>query len=76
LSAFLGTTKEALSHFIEPINCAYQKERARCDSETAPIAKRSLLVEGCKGKAVRFIKDLVQEKKDIWEHLVEAVPER
>jgi hypothetical protein len=41
--------------------------------ETAPAAKRSMLVQGCKGKAARFIKELAQDKKDTWERLVAAV---
>jgi hypothetical protein len=52
------------------------RETALYDDETAPAAKRSLLVEACKGKAASFIKGLGQEKKDTWEHLVAELTEK
>jgi hypothetical protein len=59
LPTFSGSKKEDVLAFIEAINCAHRRERALYDDETAPAAKRSLLVEGCKGKAALFIKGLV-----------------
>jgi hypothetical protein len=73
LPTFSGSKKEDLSEAIEG---AHQRERALYDDEFAPIAKKSLLLEGCKGKAARFIKGLAREKKDTWDHLVEALTEK
>jgi hypothetical protein len=76
LPTFSGSKKEDVMEFIEAINCAFQSERELYDDETAPGAKRSMLVQGCKGKATRFITELAQDKKDTWEHVVEALTEK
>jgi hypothetical protein len=76
LPTFSGSKKEDLSVFIEAIGIAHQRERALHDDETAPVAKKSLLLEGCKGRAARYIKGLDQDKKDTWDHLVAALTEK
>jgi hypothetical protein len=76
LPTFSGSKKEDVLEFIEAIHCAHQRKRALYNDETAPIAKRSLLVEGCKGKPTLFIKGLAREKKDTWEHLVAELTEK
>jgi hypothetical protein len=73
---FSDSKREDVPSFIEAIECAYQRERACYDDETAPIAKKSLLVEGCKGKAAKYVKGLGRDKKDSWEHLVAALREK
>jgi hypothetical protein len=76
LPTFSGSKKEDRSDFIEAIECAHQRVRALYDDEFAPIAKKSLMLEGWKGKAARFIKGLAREKKDTWDHLVGALTEK
>jgi hypothetical protein len=76
LPTFSRSKKDDLSDFIEAIECAHQREGALYDDEFAPIVKKSLLLEGCKGEAARFIKGLAREKKDTWDHLVEALTEK
>jgi exonuclease VII small subunit len=76
LPMFSGSMREDVTEFIEAINCAHQRERSLYDDATAPVAKRSLLVEGCKGKAAAFVKGLAAEKKDTWEHLIEQLTEK
>jgi hypothetical protein len=70
---FSGSKREDVSSFIEAIQCAHERERACYDDETAPMAKKSLLVEGCKGKAAKFVKNLSRDQKDTTEHLVTAL---
>jgi hypothetical protein len=77
LPIFSGSKKEDLSTFIEAIELAHERERALYDDdETALRAKKSLLVQACKGKAARYLKGLDQNKKDTWEHLVASLTEK
>jgi hypothetical protein len=76
LPTFSGSKKEDVMEFIEAINCAFQSERELYDDETAPGAKRSMLVQGCRGKATLFIKHLHPARKDTWEHLTAELTEK
>jgi hypothetical protein len=76
LPTFTGSKRDDFASFLQSMECAFSRERPLYDDAIAPIAKKSLLVEGCRGKAARFIKGLPQDKKDTWDHLVASLREK
>jgi hypothetical protein len=71
LPTFSEKKKEEVQVFIDAINFIHEREAAVFETaEIAAGAKRSLLLEGCQGKAASFLRRLPQDRKDTWEKLV------
>jgi hypothetical protein len=76
LPTFSARKKEDVVEFMEAVDCFFQLEKGLYDEKFVPIARKSLLVECCRGKATLFIKHLPPDKKDTWEHLTAELTEK